>query len=72
MIGAPPKLFSSIIELLQLNSEEVVQIIVLRRFVGAPNGYPFAALVDPVLGQLPMSGLRAPTTRMGWPGGAFL
>jgi hypothetical protein len=31
--------------LLQLNFEEVVQIIELRRFGGAPNGYPFAALV---------------------------
>jgi hypothetical protein len=30
--------------LLQLNFEEVVQIIELRRFGGAPNGYPFAAL----------------------------
>jgi hypothetical protein len=30
--------------LLQLNFEEVVQIIELRRFEGAPNGYPFAAL----------------------------
>jgi hypothetical protein len=29
--------------LLQLNFEEVVQIIELRRFGGAPNGYPFAA-----------------------------
>jgi hypothetical protein len=29
--------------LLQLNLEEVVQIIELRRFGGAPNGYPFAA-----------------------------
>jgi hypothetical protein len=31
--------------LLQLNFEEVVQIIELRRFRGAPNGYPFAALL---------------------------
>jgi hypothetical protein len=31
--------------LLQLNFEEVVQIIELRRFGGAPNGYPFAALL---------------------------
>jgi hypothetical protein len=31
--------------LLQLNFEEVVQIIELRRFGGAPNGYPFAALI---------------------------
>jgi hypothetical protein len=30
--------------LLQLNFEEVVQIIELRRFGGAHNGYPFAAL----------------------------
>jgi hypothetical protein len=30
--------------LLQFNFEEVVQIIELRRFGGAPNGYPFAAL----------------------------
>jgi hypothetical protein len=30
--------------LLQLNFEEVVQIIELRRFGGAPNSYPFAAL----------------------------
>jgi hypothetical protein len=30
--------------LLQLNFEQVVQIIELRRFGGAPNGYPFAAL----------------------------
>jgi hypothetical protein len=30
--------------LLQLNFEEVVQIIELRRFGGAPNGYLFAAL----------------------------
>jgi hypothetical protein len=30
--------------LLQLNFEEVVQIIELRRFGGAPNGYPFAVL----------------------------
>jgi hypothetical protein len=32
--------------LLQLNFEEVVQIIELRRFGGAPNGYPFAALKE--------------------------
>jgi hypothetical protein len=42
--------------LLQLNFEEVVQIIELRRFGGAPNGYPFAALhlmtIKPLL--LPM------------------
>jgi hypothetical protein len=31
--------------LLQLNFEKVVQIIKLRRFGGAPNGYPFAALL---------------------------
>jgi hypothetical protein len=31
--------------LLQLNFE-VVQIIKLRRFGGAPNGYPFAALME--------------------------
>jgi hypothetical protein len=31
--------------LLQLNFEKVVQIIKLRRFGGAPNGYPFAALI---------------------------
>jgi hypothetical protein len=30
--------------LLQLNFEEVVQIIELSRFGGAPNGYLFAAL----------------------------
>jgi hypothetical protein len=30
--------------LLELNFEEVVQIIELRRFRDAPNGYPFAAL----------------------------
>jgi hypothetical protein len=30
--------------LLQLNFEEVIQIIELRRFGGAPKGYPFAAL----------------------------
>jgi hypothetical protein len=30
--------------LLQLNFQEVVQIIELRRFGGAPNSYPFAAL----------------------------
>jgi hypothetical protein len=30
--------------LLQLDLEEVVQIIELRRSRGAPNGYPFAAL----------------------------
>jgi hypothetical protein len=30
--------------LLQLNFEEVIQIIELMRFGGAPNGYPFAAL----------------------------
>jgi hypothetical protein len=30
--------------LLQLNYEEVVQIIELRRFGGAPNGYPFTTL----------------------------
>jgi hypothetical protein len=35
--------------LLQLNFEEVVQIIELRRFGGAPNGYPFAALYVLVL-----------------------
>jgi hypothetical protein len=29
--------------LLQLNFKEVVQIIELRRFGGAPNSYPFAA-----------------------------
>jgi hypothetical protein len=33
-----------LVALLQLNFEEVVQIIELRRFGGAPNGYPFAAL----------------------------
>jgi hypothetical protein len=33
--------------LLQLNFEEVVQIIELRRFGGAPNGYPFTALKQP-------------------------
>jgi hypothetical protein len=38
--------------LLQLNFEEVVQIIELSRFVGAPNGYPFAAL-----GHRPKGGL---------------
>jgi hypothetical protein len=32
------------VSLLQ-NSAEVVQIIELKRFGGAPNGYPFAALV---------------------------
>jgi hypothetical protein len=32
--------------LFQLNFEEVVQIIELRRFEGAPNGYPFAALQE--------------------------
>jgi hypothetical protein len=32
--------------LLQLNFEEVVQIIELKRFGGAPNGYPFAALCE--------------------------
>jgi hypothetical protein len=32
--------------LLQLNFQEVVQLIELRRFGGAPNGYPFAALAD--------------------------
>jgi hypothetical protein len=31
--------------LLQLNFEEVVQIIELKRFGGAPKGYPFAALM---------------------------
>jgi hypothetical protein len=35
--------------LLQLNFEEVVQIIELRRFGGVPNGYPFAALYVLVL-----------------------
>jgi hypothetical protein len=35
--------------LLQLNFEEIVQIIELRRFGGAPNGYPFAPLLG-VLG----------------------
>jgi hypothetical protein len=30
--------------LLQLSFKEVVQIIELKRFGGAPNGYPFAAL----------------------------
>jgi hypothetical protein len=30
--------------LLQLNFEKIVQIIELRRFGGAPKGYPFAAL----------------------------
>jgi hypothetical protein len=33
--------------LVQLNFEEVVQIIELRRFGGAPNGYPFAGLGPP-------------------------
>jgi hypothetical protein len=32
--------------LLQLNFEEVVQIIELKRFGGAPKGYPFAALFN--------------------------
>jgi hypothetical protein len=35
--------------LLQLNFEEVVQIIELRRFGGAPNGYPFAALAEQIV-----------------------
>jgi hypothetical protein len=30
--------------ILKLNFEEIVQIIELWRFGGAPNGYPFAAL----------------------------
>jgi hypothetical protein len=35
--------------LVQLNFEEVVQIIKLRRFRGAANGYPFTALMaEPV------------------------
>jgi hypothetical protein len=40
--------------LLQLNFDEVVQIIELRRFGGAPNGYPFAALVKtmPPVGEI--------------------
>jgi hypothetical protein len=42
--------------LLQLNFEEVVQIIELRRFGGAPNGYPFAAL----------SGLYQPVCFFSW------
>jgi hypothetical protein len=32
--------------LLQLNFEEVAQIIELKRFRDAPNGYPFAALLE--------------------------
>jgi hypothetical protein len=41
--------------LLQLNFEEVVQIIELRRFGGAPEGYPFAALE---IGDFFPTGLR--------------
>jgi hypothetical protein len=40
-------LWTSLVQLfalLQLNFEEVGQIIELRRFGGAPNDYPFAAL----------------------------
>jgi hypothetical protein len=32
--------------LFQLNFKEVVQIIELRRFGGAHNGYPFAVLIE--------------------------
>jgi hypothetical protein len=35
--------------LLQLNFEEVVQIIELKRFRGAPKGYPFAAINQTIL-----------------------
>jgi hypothetical protein len=38
--------------LLQLNFEEVVQIIELKRFGGAPKGYPFAALLTVLLSLL--------------------
>jgi hypothetical protein len=45
--------------LLQLNFEEVVQIIELRRFGGAPNGYPFATLMQckpfPIPVSLPLN-----------------
>jgi hypothetical protein len=43
--GAPPNLFSSIICTTSAEFWRVVQIIELRRFGGAPNGYPFAALL---------------------------
>jgi hypothetical protein len=42
--------------LLQLNFEEVVQIIELRRFGGVPNGYPFVGsgvFLQVRLGSLP-------------------
>jgi hypothetical protein len=46
--------------LLQLNFEEIIQIIELRRFGGAPNGYPFAALMVRGEGSSPtMSRARA-------------
>jgi hypothetical protein len=38
--------------LLQLNFEEIVQIIELRRFRGAPNGYPFAVLVNASMNEI--------------------
>jgi hypothetical protein len=39
-----PTTLVQLFALLQLNFDEVVQIIELRRFGGAHNGYPFAAL----------------------------
>jgi hypothetical protein len=50
--------------LLQLNFEEIVQIIELRRFGGAPNGYPFAALWSAEAGgEFPLD----PRRRQQWP-----
>jgi hypothetical protein len=52
--------------LLQLNFEEVVQIIELRRLGGAPNGYPFAALIKTLMGAFRESNLGplAPKARI--------
>jgi hypothetical protein len=64
-----------VLRFLKLNFEQVMQIIELKRFRSAPNGYPFAALIGrhpKVFGHLSVSGLsrmagspgRATTTRL--------
>jgi hypothetical protein len=50
--------------LFQLDFEEVVQIIELRRFGGTPNGYPFAALVSVYSIHLTMKWCRPPPPAM--------
>jgi hypothetical protein len=46
--GAPPNLFSSIICTPFFINEKVLQMIELKRFGGALNGYPFAPLNHPM------------------------